>query len=57
MENKVRLALQATALKHHNKTEVCKKDLDRFVRLKNEEPSLCCNVEDALCEILQEDVW
>lgn len=57
MENKVRLALQATALKHHNKIEVCKKDLDGFVRLKNEEPSLCCYVEDALCEILQEDVW
>ncbi|XP_067032659.1 F-box only protein 21-like isoform X1 [Acropora muricata] len=56
MENKVRLALQATALKHHNKIEVCKKDLDGFVRLKNEEPSLCCYVEDALCEILQEDV-
>ncbi|KAK2574066.1 F-box only protein 21 [Acropora cervicornis] len=30
MENKVRLALQATALKHHNKIEVCKKDLDGF---------------------------
>lgn len=57
MENKVWCDLQATALKHHNKIEVCEKDLDGFVRLKNEEPSLCCYVEDALCEILQKDVW
>ncbi|XP_078362557.1 F-box only protein 21-like [Oculina patagonica] len=55
MEHKIHHALEIITKKYYTKAEVYKKELDRFVYLANENPALCCHVNDNLHELLQGD--
>lgn len=57
METKIICALQATAVNCYSKADICKKDLDSFVHLADENASHSCYADDALCELLHGDVW
>lgn len=55
MEHKIHHALEIMLKKYYTKAEVSKTELDRFVHLANENPALCCHVNDSLNELLQGD--
>jgi len=57
MEYKIHDALQTIAIKYYTKAEVYKKDLERFIHLRNENSSHSCYLDDSLCELVRGDDW